>query len=114
MYPQTLPWQGHVTNIEERPNDTYISNYNDFEFPAPDGAPNPNAVRSFMKVSSYAYNNRYSFGGIWDFDEYGKAYVELGTNRIDMELKTDGIVRDDESYTVIPVTAHTDADQKIL
>ena len=83
MYPQSLPWQGHVTNITERPNETYISNYNNFEFSAPDGyTGDPNAVRSFMKSSGYAYNDRYSFGGIWDFDEYGRVNLELGTNRI--------------------------------
>ncbi len=53
MHPQTLPWQGHVTNINERPNDTYISNYNYFDFPAPSGySGDPNAVRSFMRVSA--------------------------------------------------------------
>jgi hypothetical protein len=110
MYPQTLPWQGNVTNIAERPNDTYISNYNNFEFPAPDGySGNPAAVRSYMKVSSYAYNNRYSFGGIWNFAEYGKIYLEMGTNRVDMELRAEGIVRDDNTLELIPVAARTDA-----
>ena len=110
MYPQTLPWQGHVTNISERPNDTYISNYNDFEFPTPDGyAGDPNAVRSFMKVSSYAYNNRYSTGAIWSFGDWGKVYLELGTNRVDMELRTDGIVRNNNTLEMIPVSARTDA-----
>src|SRR4030043_504576 len=57
LYPQTLPWQGHVTNLSERPNDTYISNYNNFDFPVPDGyTGDPNAIRSYMRVSSYAYN----------------------------------------------------------
>jgi hypothetical protein len=28
LHPQTLPSQEHVTNIGERPNDMYISNYN--------------------------------------------------------------------------------------
>ena len=109
-YPQTLPWQGHVTNIAERPNDTYISNYNDVEFPVPDGyTGDPKTIRSYMKVSSYAYNNRYSFGGIWNFEEYGKVYMELGTNRVDMELQSEGIVRNNTTLELIPVTAHTDA-----
>jgi hypothetical protein len=106
--PQTLPWQGQVTNIDQRPNDTYISNYSDFEFPVPDGyGGDPKAIRSYMKSSGYAYNNRYSFGGIWNFEEYGKVYLELGTNRIDMELNVDGIVRDDDTYELVPVMAQT-------
>ncbi len=110
MYPQTLPWQGHVTNMSERPNDTYISNYNNFDFPVPDGyAGDPIAVRSFMRVSSYAYNNRYSVGGIWSFGDFGKVYLELGTNRIDMELRADGIVRNNSTMELIPVNARTDA-----
>lgn len=110
MYPQTLPWQGHVTNLSERPNDTYISNYNDFEFPVPDGyTGDPSAIRSYMKVSSYAYNNRYSVGGIWSFGDWGKAYLEIGTNRIDMELRAEGIVRNNTTLELIPVNARTDA-----
>lgn len=110
MYPQTLPWQGHVTNISERPNDAYVSNYNDFDFPVPDGyTGDPNAIRSYMRVSSYAYSNRYSLGGIWSFGDLGKVYLELGTNRIDMELRTEGIVRNNTTLELIPVTARTDA-----
>jgi len=110
MYPQTLPWQGHVTNISERPNDTYISNYNYFDFPVPDGySGDPNAIRSFMRVSSYAYNIRYSLGGIWSFGDFGKAYLELGTNRIDMEQRAEGIVRNNSTLELIPITARTDA-----
>ena len=110
MYPQTLPWQGHVTNLSERPNDTYISNYTDFEFPVPDGyAGDPNAIRSYMKVSSYAYNNRYSMGAIWGFGDWGKVYLELGTNRLDMELRATGVVRNNSTLELIPVAAQTDA-----
>ena len=62
FYPQTLPWQGHVTNIGQRPNDTYISNYNYFDFPVPDGyTGDPNAIKSFMQASSYVYQNRIIF-----------------------------------------------------
>ncbi len=110
MYPQTLPWQGHVTNLNERPNDTYISNYNDFEFPVPSGySGDPNAIRSYMKVSSYAYNNRYSVGAVWGFGDWGKLYFEAGTNRVDMELRTVGVVRNNTSLELIPVSARTDA-----
>jgi hypothetical protein len=110
MYPQTLPWQGHVTNLSERPNEAYVSNYTDFEFPAPDGyAGDPKAIRSYMKVSAYAYNNRYSAGAIWDFGDWGKVYAEMGTNRLDMELRSEGIVRNNSTLELIPVHARTDA-----
>ncbi len=79
MYPQTLPWQGHVTNMSERPNDTYISNY------------------------TY---------GIWDFNSLGRIYVELGTNRIDMELRAEGIVRNNSTLELIPIAARTDANRR--
>ncbi len=113
MHPQTLPWQGHVTNINERPNDAYVSNYNDFDFPAPSGyTGDPNAIRSFMRVSSYAYNTRYSVGGVWNFEGLGKIYLELGTNTVNMELRADGIVRNNNTLELIPVTAQTDALRK--
>jgi len=110
FYPQTLPWQGHVTNLAERPNDTYISNYNFFDFPVPDGyTGDPNAIRSYMKTSGYAYQNRYSFGGIWNFGNWGKIYLELGTTQLDMEQRVEGIVRNNETMELIPVTQRTDA-----
>ena len=110
MYPQTLPWQGHVTNISERPNDTYISNYNNFDFPVPSNySGDPNAVRSYMRSSSYAYNTRYSVGAIWNFANIGKFYLELGTNRVDLEMRTEGIVRNNSTLELIPVNARTDA-----
>jgi hypothetical protein len=60
MYPQTMPWQGHVTNITERPNDTYISNYNNFDFPVPDGySGNPTAIHSYLQLS-YEYGDHKS------------------------------------------------------
>ena len=73
FYPQTLPWQGHVTNLSQRPNDTYISNYNNFDFPVPNGyTGDPNDIKSFMRASSYVYQNRFSLGGIWNFGDWGK------------------------------------------
>jgi len=109
-YPQTLPWQGHVTNLSERPNDTYISNYNYFDFPVPDGyTGDPNAVKSYMRASSYAFQNRFSVGGIWNFNEWGKVYLELGTTQINMEQNVDGVVRNNTTMELIPVTARTDA-----
>lgn len=113
VYPQTSPWQGNVTDIDARPNDTYISNYSNFEFPVPDNySGDPKAIRSYMKSSGYAYNNRYSFGGVWNFDDYGKVYMELGTNRVDMELQVEGIVRDNNTLQLIPVYAKTDASRR--
>ena len=109
--PQTLPWQGDVTNIANRPNDTYISNYNDIQFPAPDDytGSNPN---SFLKVSSYAYINRYSVGGIHDLRKWGKVYLELGTSSTDLELNARGNVlggNTDGSYVTVPFDAGTNA-----
>ncbi len=113
VYPQTLPWQGNVTNITDRPTDAYVSNYSNFEFPAPDGySGDPAAVHSYMHASGYAYNNRYSAGAIWDYGEWGRVYTELGTNRVDMELRVDGIVRNNTSMQLVPVTAHTDASRR--
>jgi hypothetical protein len=114
-YPQTLPWQGNVTNINERPNDTYISNYNDLEFPAPgDYQGDPSSIRSYMKVSSYAYNNRYSLGGIYNLDSWGKFYFEFGTNRIDLELNSEGVVRggEDGAYQLVPFNAGTTSQRR--
>ena len=115
VYPQTLPWQGNVTNINERPNDTYISNYNDFDFPTPgDYHGDPASIRSYMKVSSYAYDNRYSFGGIYNLDNWGKVYFEFGTNQVDLELNSEGIVRggEDGNYELVPFTAGTKAKRR--
>ncbi len=110
--PQTLPWHGNVTKIDERPNDTYISNYTNFEFPAPTNyTGNPNDVRSYLKVGSYVYNNRYSAGGIWNFYDYGKIYFEVGTNTLSMEQNVEGIVRNNETLERIPLSAFTKAHQ---
>ena len=109
FYPQTLPWQGHVTNLSQRPNDTYISNYNYFDFPIPDGyTGDPNDIKSYMRASSYVYQNRFSLGGIWNFGEWGKAYLELGTTQIDMEQRVEGVVRNNETMELIPVSQRTD------
>ncbi|HVO76318.1 MAG TPA: hypothetical protein VMT35_20020 [Ignavibacteriaceae bacterium] len=114
FYPQVLPWQGNVTNISERPNDTYISNYNNFDFPVPDEyTGDPKAIKSYMRASGYAYQNRYSFGGIWNFGTWGKVYLELGTTQIDMEEKVDGIVRNNTTLELIPVAARTDAGRSL-
>jgi hypothetical protein len=113
MYPQISPWQGNVTDIDARPNDTYISNYSNFEFPVPDNySGDPKAIRSYMRSSGYAYNNRYSFGTVWNFDDYGKVYMELGTNRVDMELRVEGVIRDNNTLGLIPVSARTDASRR--
>jgi len=109
-YPQTLPWQGHVTNLSQRPNDTYISNYNYFDFPVPNGyTGDPNSIKSIMRASSYVYQNRFSAGGIWNFNEWGKVYLELGTTQINMEQEVEGVVRNNSTLELIPVTAHTNA-----
>lgn len=109
FYPQTIPWQGHVTNLNQRPNDTYISNYNYFDFPVPNGYNgDPDAIRSYMRASSYIFQNRIGVGGIWNFGVFGKVFLELGTTQIDMEQRVEGIVRNNETLELIPVTARTD------
>jgi hypothetical protein len=109
FYPQTLPWQGNVTNLSQRPNDTYISNYNYFDFPTPDGyTGDPNSIKSFMNASSYIYQNRFSLGAIWNFIQWGKVYLELGTTQIEMEQRVEGVVRNNETLELIPVSARTD------
>ncbi|MCK7516886.1 MAG: hypothetical protein MZV64_03760 [Ignavibacteriales bacterium] len=55
------------------------------------------------------FKNRYSFGGIWDFGDWGRAYLELGTTRIDMEQRVEGVVRNNTTMELIPVNAKTDA-----
>jgi hypothetical protein len=113
LYPQTLPWQGNVTNISERPNDTYISNYNNFDFPVPDGyTGDPKTIRSYMRASGYAYNNRYSVGTVWSYGDWGKIYLEVGTNRVDLELRAEGVVRNNNTLELIPVNARTDASRR--
>jgi len=113
IYPQTLPWQGHVTNISERPNDAYISNYNFFDFPIPSGySGDPSAIRSYMQASAYVYQTRFSVGGIWSFADLGKVYLELGTNTVDMEQRVEGVVRNNSTLELIPVTARTDATRR--
>lgn len=107
--PQTSPWQGNITDLDLRPTDAYISNYSDFDFPNPEGY---SGERSYLKSSGYYYNNRYSFGGVWDFDEYGKTYLEFGINRLSMELKAEGVVRDDDTFELIPVQAYTYAKRR--
>lgn len=110
FHPQTLPWQGHVTDISKRPNETYISNYNYFDFPAPYWyTGDPSSIKSYMRASSYVYQNRISLGGIWNFIDYGKVYLEIGTTQIDMEQRVEGVVRNDQTLELIPVSAKTDA-----
>jgi len=109
FYPQTLPWQGNVTNLSQRPNDTYISNYNYLDFPVPDDYNgDPNNIKSFMNASSFVYQKRYTVGGIWNFGEWGKAYLELGTTQINMEQRVEGVVRNNETLELIPLEAKTD------
>ena len=109
FFPQTLPWQGHVTDLNERPNDTYISNYNYFDFPVPSGyTGDPNAIKSYMRASSYIYQNRISLGGIRNFGAWGKFFLEVGTTQINMEQRVEGVVRNNETLELIPVTSRTD------
>ena len=49
--PQTMPWQGDVTDIANRPSESYVNNYQEVEFAPPYGYQgNPANVYSWMRV----------------------------------------------------------------
>jgi hypothetical protein len=111
--PQTLPWQGDVTDINNRPSASYTSNYQDIDFAAPsDYAGNPDDVRSWMNVSSYAYKKRFSIGGLTT-SQYGKFLLELGRTSTTMELEASGTGRayetvgDQNVYYMVPFDGQT-------
>jgi len=111
--PQRLPWQGDVTHINNRPSESYVNNYQEVEFPAPYGYPgNPEDIRSWMKVSAYAYQNRMMIGGLYH-SSLGKFYIELEKTSMDMELSAEGVGRAYEDvggeteYTLIPFKGET-------
>jgi len=113
MNPQTLPWQGNVTDISKRPSASYTNNYQNVEFAVPSNfTGNPTDVHSWMEVSAYAYKDRYTAGWL-KTSKYGKFLVELGLSSTDMELKAEGIGRAyetaGESYTyyMVPFEGET-------
>jgi hypothetical protein len=113
--PLTLPWQGDVTNIHNRPSESYVSNYQDVEFAPPHGySGNPNDVRSWIKVSSYVYQSTYTIGGLYSTN-IGKLYIEIGKTTMDMELSAQGVGRAEEEhngtseYHLVPFEGNTNA-----
>ena len=111
--PQTFPWQGDVTNISNRPSESYTNNYQSIEFAAPpDYSGNPADIRSWMELSSYAYRKHYSAAGLTT-TPYGKFYVELGRTTLDLELTSEGVGRAYEEvggvneYHLVPFQGET-------
>jgi hypothetical protein len=113
--PQSLPWQGDVTDISNRPSESYTTNYQSIEFATPsDYAGNPSDVRSWMEVSAYADKDRYTMGGMTT-TPYGKFLMELGRTSTSMELKASGTGRayetvgDQNVYYMVPFDGQTNA-----
>jgi hypothetical protein len=113
--PQALPWQGDVTDIHNRPSESYINNYQEVEFAPPYGyVGNPEDVRSWMRVAGYAYNTKLALGGLYGTG-LGKLYVELERASLDMELSAEGMGRAYEDvggnteYYMVPFKGQTNA-----
>ncbi len=118
--PQTLPWQGDVSDITNRPSESYTNNYQQVEFAAPSGYDgDPAAIRSWMEVSSYVYRTHRSFGYLTG-TRYGKILFEIGHTSQDMELEAKGVARSYETdngateYTLVPFNGKTEAEQNKL
>lgn len=113
MAPQTLPWQGDVTNINNKPSDSYTSTYQSVEFETPYGyTGDPNAVKSWLNLSSYAYKNNFQFGAVYRTD-FGTFLAEFSQVKMDMELTSNGMGRAYETegsttkYFMVPFDAGT-------
>jgi hypothetical protein len=113
--PQTLPWQGDVTDIARRPSESYVNNYQNVEFAPPDEyTGNPNDLRSWMRMSSYAYKKNFTLGGLYS-TKFGKFLVELGNTSVTLELDAEGTGRASEeagtatAYHLVPFKAQTRA-----
>jgi len=118
--PQTLPWQGDVTDISNRPSESYTSNYQSVEFAPPsDYLGDPFNIRSWMEVSGYAYKKRWSLGGLRS-TKFGKFLVQLGWTSTNMKLTADGVGRATESsggsnsYVLVPFSGVTKASRDEL
>jgi hypothetical protein len=115
--PQTLPWQGDVTNISNRPSESYVNNYQQVEFAPPYGYQgDPNDVRSWMRVSGYAHKSHVTLGGLY-YLRFGKVLFELGKTSLNMNLYAEGQGRATEDvdgnsvYHMVPFNAQTLADK---
>jgi hypothetical protein len=113
LTPQTLPWQGDVTNMNNKPSDSYTSTYQSVEFETPNGyTGDPNAIKSWMNLSSYAYKDNFQFGAVYRTD-FGTFLAEISRIKIDMELTSNGTGRAYETvgsnttYYMVPFDAAT-------
>lgn len=113
FHPQTLPWQGDVTDISNRPNESYVNNYQQVEFAPPDDyTGNPQDIHSWMNVSSYAYRRAFTLGGIQAMP-FGTFYLELGRTSTNMELTAEGVGRayeengESRTYYMVPFKGET-------
>lgn len=120
LQPQTLPWQGDVTNINNRPSDSYTSTYQSVEFETPSGyTGDPNAIKSWMNLSSYIYKNNFQIGGVYRTN-FGTFLAEISQIKMDMELTSNGTGRAYETvgnttqYFMVPFDAGTFSRQKFL
>jgi hypothetical protein len=117
LNPQTLPWQGDVTDINNRPSESYIHNYQDVEFAAPsDYQGNPIDIHSWMRVSAYVYKMKSTIGGLYN-TKFGKFLLELENTSLGMELTSEGVGRAYEDidgtteYFIVPFRGETNADK---
>lgn len=115
--PQTFPWQGDVTDIRNRPSESYINNYQEVEFAPPYGySGNPEDIRSWMRVSGYAYNSNVTLGGLYS-TKLGKILLEFGKITTNMKLSAEGVgrasedVNENTEYYLVPLEAATNADK---
>ncbi len=113
--PQTLPWQGDVTDIDNRPSESYTNNYQEVEFAPPSGYEgDPGDVHSWMRVSSYVYRQQFTLGSLHD-TKYGKFLVGLSNTSLNMELAANGVARAAESdggeteYRLVPFEGETNS-----
>jgi hypothetical protein len=113
LNPQSLPWQGDVTNISNRPSESYTSNYQEVDFAPPsDYTGNPEDIHSWMRVSSYASKFNIGLGGL-STSRFGKILVELNHTSLDMDLTAEGVARAYEDagggteYYLVPFAGQT-------
>ncbi len=111
--PQTMPWQGDVTNIHNRPSESYTSNYQEIEFAPPyDYEGDPADVYSWARVSSYIHDRGFRLGGITT-TRFGKVFLEIGNQSRTMDLEAGGVARANESgeYILVPFEGETRGSQ---
>ena len=84
LQPPDTPLAGRCNRHQQLPSETYTNNYQNVEFATPSAYEgDPEAIRSWMEVSSYAFKKRYTTGGLYT-TKYGKFLVELGGEHEDI------------------------------